>query len=180
MNPVSCTVLRIPGVGNVILDCGESALGSLKRHFSPSQFSDFFKQLRTIYISHLHADHHLGLIGVIKQYTKLQESLPSDQQQPIFIIAPWRLLASLYEYSQVENIGLEEYVIPFASFNLIPRHLVPPGTPPQTLDLGLFQGFLSSMNLRSFETCFVPHCNQAFGVCHNRQIRFQSSLFRRL
>ncbi len=164
INVVSCTALRIPGVGNIILDCGEGALSSMKRQFSASEFYDFFKQLRTIYISHLHADHHLGLIGVIKQYSKIQQSLPAEQRQPIFIIAPWRLLASLYEHSQVESIGLQEYIIPFASFNLIPRHLVPLGTLPQTLDLGLFQGFLSTLNLRSVETCFVPHCPQAFGV----------------
>src|SRR5947207_15935382 len=99
----------------------------MKRQFSASEFYEFFKQLRTIYISHLHADHHLGLIGVIKQYSKIQQSLPSEQRQPIFIIAPWRLLASLYEHSQVESIGLQESIIPFASFNLIPRHLVPLG-----------------------------------------------------
>lgn len=170
---VSCNVLRIPGVGNVILDCGEGALASLKRHFSESQFREFFKQLRTIYVSHLHGDHHLGLIGVLKQYTRLQQTLPSDQRQPIFIIAPWRLLASLYEHSHVENIGMEEYVIPFNSFNLIPRHLVPLNTPSQTLDFGLFQGFLSSLNLRSFETCFVPHCNQAYGVAITHKSGFK-------
>ena len=146
------------------MDCGEGTVASIKRRFSPSQFSEFFKKLRTIYISHLHADHHLGIIGVLKQYIVLQESLPSSQRQPIFIIAPWRLFNSLFEYNQVEDIGLEDYVIPFASYNLIPRYLVPAHTLPQTLDLGLWQGFLTTMNLRSIETCFVPHCPQSFGV----------------
>jgi ribonuclease Z len=166
---VSCNVLRIPGVGNMFLDCGEGSLGSLRRHFSPSEFEEFFKTLRTIYISHLHADHHLGIVGIIRQYVQFQALLPPDQRQPLFVIAPWRLLRSLYEYNEVESIGMEEYVIPFYSFNLIPQHLLPPGVMEQKLDQGMFQGFLSSMNLRSLETCFVPHCPQAYGVAitHN-------------
>jgi ribonuclease Z len=153
----------------MFLDCGEGSLSSLKRHFSPSEFEEFFKSLRTIFISHLHADHHLGIVGVIRQYSRFQASLPSEQRQPLFIIAPWRLLRSLYEYNEIENIGMEEYVIPFYSFNLIPKHLLPPGYLDQSLNSGLFQGFLSSMNLRSFATCFVPHCPQAYGVAitHN-------------
>lgn len=161
---VSCNVLRIPGVGSIILDCGEGSLASLKRCFSSSEYQKFFQTLRAIYVSHLHADHHIGLIGIIKEYTRIQQMLPSDRRQPLFIIAPWRLLTSLYEYNQVENINLEEYIIPFNSFHLIPLHLLPPGTQLQNLDQGLFQGFLTALNLRALETCLVPHCPQAFGV----------------
>lgn len=156
--------MRIPGVGNIIFDCGEGTSASLKRHFSPIQYKEFIKGLRTVYVSHLHADHHLGILGVLKEYNKLQQSLPADQRQPLFLIAPWRLFSSLYEYNQIENIGLDEYVIPFSSYNLIPQHLIPPSNVPQPVDIGLFQGFLSTMDLRAFETCFVPHCPHAYGV----------------
>src|SRR5271170_661152 len=110
----------------MLLDCGEGTLGSLNRQFTPSEFSQFFKQLRMIFISHLHADHHLGVIGVLKQYVKIQKSLSPDQRQPIFLIAPWRLVASLYEFNQVENINLDEFMIPFSSGHLIPQYLLPP------------------------------------------------------
>ena len=166
---VSCTVLRIPRLGNMLLDCGEGTLASLKRQFSASEFRQFFKQLRTIYLSHLHADHHLGLIGVLKQYVRIQESLPPDQRHPIFVIGPWRLFASLYEFNQVENISLDKFMIPFASNNLIPIDLRPPNANGQNLDVGLFQGFLSSLNLSSVETCLVPHCPQAYGLAITHQ-----------
>lgn len=42
--------------------------------------------------------------------------------------------------------------------------LVPAHSEQQSLDLGLYQGFLTTMNLRSVETCFVPHCAHAFGI----------------
>jgi len=161
---VSCNVVMIPGVGNVILDCGEGSNALLKRHFAGAQYEEFIKGLRTLYVSHLHADHHLGVLGVLKEYTKLQQSLPSDQRQPLFLIGPWRLFSSIYEYNQVENIGLDEYIIPFSSYNLIPRDFMTSNNIPQNLDIGLFQGFLSTMNFRAFETCFVPHCPHAYGV----------------
>jgi len=149
----------------MLLDCGEGTLASLKRQFTPSEFRQFFKQLRMIFISHLHADHHLGLIGILKQYAKIQKSLPQDQRQPIFLVGPWRLFASLYEYNQVENIALDEFMIPFNSNNLIPTDIVPPSSiNPNNLDVGMFEGFLSSLNLASVETCLVPHCPQAYGV----------------
>jgi ribonuclease Z len=64
---------------------------------------------------------------------------------------------------------LEEYIIPFSSVNLIPKHLVRPGIPTQTLDYDLFQGFLKSMDLESLETCFVPHCPHAYGIAITHQ-----------
>jgi ribonuclease Z len=166
---VSCNVVRIPGAGNIILDCGEGASASLRRHFTSAQYKEFITNIRTIYVSHLHADHHLGILSIIKEFTKFQRSLPSDQRQPVFLVAPWRLFGSLYEYNQVEDIGLGEYVIPFSSYDLIPPYLIPPGNISHPLDTGLFQGFLSAMDLKSFETCFVPHCPQAYGVAitHN-------------
>src|SRR5579871_2810258 len=48
-NIVSSTLLMIPGVGNIILDCGEGTLASLKRQFSPSEYLKFIQNLRAIY-----------------------------------------------------------------------------------------------------------------------------------
>jgi ribonuclease Z len=158
---VSCIAVRIPNESNIILDTGEHSLASLKRHLSPSEYHEFFSKLRLIYISHPHADHHLGLISIVKQYIQIQNTLPQSQRMPLFLIAPHRLFSSLYEYNQVEDLGIEGYIVPFASNTLIPRLLADAYAPP---DLGLFQGFLSHMNLRSVETCFVPHCSQAYGV----------------
>jgi len=161
---VSCIAIRIPNESNMILDTGEHSLASLKRHFSPTEYRDFFLKLRLIYISHPHADHHLGLISIVKQYIQFQNTLPQSQRLPLFIIAPARLFCSLYEYNQVEDLGIEGYILPFASNTLIPQLLMPRAGTYEPPDLGLFQGVLSHMNLHTIETCFVPHCAQAYGV----------------
>ena len=46
----------------VILDCGEGSLLQLHRHFGRQKSLEILRQLKGIYISHLHADHHLGKI----------------------------------------------------------------------------------------------------------------------
>jgi ribonuclease Z len=161
---VSGIGIHIPGSGNIILDCGEGTLGTIKRTFSPVDYVTFFQELQTIYISHLHADHHLDLTPIIKEFVRHQSRLPLANRHPLFLIAPWRLIASLYEFNQVEPIGLEDYLVPFSAFHLIPQNLLPLGMNRAPHDLSLFYGFLSTMNLHAVDTCLVPHCAQAYGI----------------
>ena len=68
---VSATHLDIPGVGGVLLDCGEGSLGQLRRRFGPEGTRRVFEELRMIYISHMHADHHLGLNAILREKVKV-------------------------------------------------------------------------------------------------------------
>lgn len=63
---------------SAILDCGEDSYGQLYRHYGPEKIIQFFRQLKLIYISHHHADHHIGLISLLrerKRYTNEQIAL---------------------------------------------------------------------------------------------------------
>jgi ribonuclease Z len=62
---VSSTHAHIPKVGGVLLDTGEGTLGQLRRHFGPDLLS-VHQQLKLIFISHMHADHQLGLQLIIE------------------------------------------------------------------------------------------------------------------
>ena len=44
---------------SMLLDCGENTLGQLYRHFGSANIVDVLQKLRAIFVSHLHADHHL-------------------------------------------------------------------------------------------------------------------------
>jgi ribonuclease Z len=68
---VSGTLVRVPGWGSYILDCGENTLGQLQRVFKPDELVEVFKDLRAIWISHLHADHHLGTVSLIKAWYQI-------------------------------------------------------------------------------------------------------------
>lgn len=128
---VSATLLRVPGAGSYLLDCGENTLGQLRRRYSPTELGEVLRDLKLIWISHLHADHHLGITSVIKAwyeevYGKLnpaQDSsrvslLPDIQamvkalvsEKRLCIVSDSQMLSWLREYSSVENFGFDRLV----------------------------------------------------------------------
>lgn len=116
---VSSTLVRVPGWGNILLDAGENSLGQLKRVFAPAELSEVLRELRMIFISHMHADHQLGTTSIIKAW--YQEVHSSQPAGPVSPSATWdEILAGrdrlavvtepamqqwLYEYSFVEDYG---------------------------------------------------------------------------
>lgn len=56
----------------MLLDCGEGTFGQLVRFYGPKKVNSFLRTLKAIYVSHLHADHHIGkFIRCNKYYKKL-------------------------------------------------------------------------------------------------------------
>jgi len=115
---VSATLVRVPGIGNYLLDCGENTLGQLQRVFPPEELSDVLRNLRMIWISHLHADHHLGTVSVIKAwYQIVHQCVPSaipaslkpdpdsGASPALAVISHNGMTHWLHEYSSVEDFG---------------------------------------------------------------------------
>ena len=48
-------------LGAMLMDCGEGTYGQLRRRYG-QKADDAIRRLRMIWISHIHADHHAGLI----------------------------------------------------------------------------------------------------------------------
>jgi ribonuclease Z len=94
---VSSTLIRIPQVGSVLLDCGEGTLGQLKRLFTSAsgELSNVLIDLKLIYISHLHADHHLGTTSILREKYNLHD-------EKIYIVAPWVFEKYLTEFALAE------------------------------------------------------------------------------
>lgn len=44
----------------ILLDCGEGTWGQMIRFYGEEEATDLLAKLKLIYISHLHADHHIG------------------------------------------------------------------------------------------------------------------------
>lgn len=124
---VSSTLLRVPGSGSYLLDCGENTMGQLRRIYRPKQLSELLRDLKLIWISHLHADHHLGLPSVIKAwYEEVYGERAENPQEPtspsathaaeaaqrildkasLIIVSNSEMHEYLREYSEVEDIGL--------------------------------------------------------------------------
>ena len=67
---VSGHFVQIPDWGNLLLDAGEGTWGQLARYFGtdlarPSNVWQALRDLKCIFISHAHADHHAGLAKIL-------------------------------------------------------------------------------------------------------------------
>ncbi|KAJ5901607.1 transcriptional regulator family: bZIP [Penicillium taxi] len=120
---VSATLIHAPGFGYYLLDCGENTLGQLERVFEPEQLRVVLQNLRMIWISHLHADHHLGTISVIKAWYRENygpDTTPVSEpetdleailkEKRLFIVSDDAMISWLEEYAAVENYGAHKLV----------------------------------------------------------------------
>ena len=122
---VSGTLLRVPGSGSYLLDAGEGTLGQLKRVLSPSEFTEVMHDLKMIWISHLHADHHLGTVSIIKAWhrevfgcdppaTAGPESEEDFRkvltEKRLFVVSAKHMLSWLSEYACAESYGYNRIV----------------------------------------------------------------------
>ncbi|KAI9808105.1 MAG: hypothetical protein M1825_004562 [Sarcosagium campestre] len=120
---VSATLLRVPGRGSYLFDCGENTLGQLRRMYSPRELAELLRDLRVIWISHLHADHHLGLTSVIKAWSQevwaagaQTEATSQDamgmlkSRKHLVVISASHMISWLKEYAMVEDFGYEKII----------------------------------------------------------------------
>jgi ribonuclease Z len=73
---VSSTLIQIPRWGNVLLDCGEGTWGQMARMFGDDADCSTgawqaLRELKCIYISHIHGDHHIGLAKLLSMRRKV-------------------------------------------------------------------------------------------------------------
>lgn len=126
---VSATLVNVPGYGYYLLDCGENTLGQLKRVYEPDQLREVLRNLRLIWISHLHADHHLGTVSVIKAWynenyggqTPSTNDVETDltkilQEKRLFVVSDEMMINWLEEYASVENYGFDK-LVPLAAYS---------------------------------------------------------------
>lgn len=156
---VSAVLLRMPnGMGNYLFDCGEGTLGSLKRLYDAAQLDDILLNLRAIWISHLHADHHLGTLSVLRAVHTAVQAL-SDQQvsrpKPPYLISEINMIDYVDEYQAILGLSTESLCTPI------------PCDPVKGLS---YRGkyFHLSQNdpfIKSWRTVKVSHCHGAQAVC---------------
>lgn len=157
---VSSTLVRIPGAGSILLDCGENTLGQLKRLFGVGPELDaVLSDIKLVYISHLHADHHLGTTSVLKARARL---LGPDEKT--FVIGEKKMLLWLREYADAEHYGYDTVAFIHAESLY---HKEPAPTIESEPHLSYL---LSSLSLASVTTARADHCLGS----HTAAFRFSS------
>jgi ribonuclease Z len=125
---VSATLVDIPDIGSILLDAGESTYGQMLRMAGAAGIDESINNLKAIFISHLHADHHLGVVQVLSKWFEVRVDillhttskakkthhfnmkLNNNTNKKMFVISPWAFKLWLEEYADVQDFGLKKLV----------------------------------------------------------------------
>lgn len=162
---VSCILLTTGG-GCALLDCGEGSLGQLERRLGAAGCAAALATLRLAWVSHIHADHHLGLLALLKaRRGALLEA--GAQLTPLPVVGPPPLRRCLEAHDALEPLC---HVFLDAAETVAHRqaaHVVaaaagggggfPTAWPP-------FAAALAQLRLRSLHSQPVVHCAHAYAA----------------
>lgn len=84
---------------SILLDVGEGTIGQLLRAQPAAKYDDILDSINAVWISHPHADHHLGLLRLLKD---------RRSTEPILLIAPTPLFVFLEEYSVAIDCSIRQ------------------------------------------------------------------------
>uniref|UniRef100_A0A8C4I233 Zinc phosphodiesterase ELAC protein 2 n=1 Tax=Dicentrarchus labrax TaxID=13489 RepID=A0A8C4I233_DICLA len=148
---VSGTLVNISPSQSILLDCGEGTFGQLCRHYG-DDVDEVLSKISTVFISHMHADHHTGLLMLLYQRERALTAL-GKAFSPVFLMAPNQIMIWLSQYHH----HCEEIL-----------HHIKPYDPPHealtTPRLGT-----TEKDLNTFQTCLVHHCRNAFACSFTHQ-----------
>ncbi|KAM5135950.1 zinc phosphodiesterase ELAC protein 2 isoform 2-T2 [Mantella aurantiaca] len=152
---VSCTLVHASPSQVLLLDCGEGTFGQLCRHYG-KEVDDILCQLSAVFVSHIHADHHTGLLQVLYERERALRSCRKPFI-PVIVVGPPILMTwlNLFHYNCQKILHNISFI---ASRNLMEGVEV---ECPKTRSL--ISSLLETYQLEKFETCYVRHCNSAFG-----------------
>ncbi|XP_059764727.1 zinc phosphodiesterase ELAC protein 2 [Balaenoptera ricei] len=152
---VSSTLINISSDASLLLDCGEGTFGQLCRHYG-DEVDQLLGTLAAVFVSHLHADHHTGLLNILLQRERALVSL-GKPCHPLLVVAPTQLRAWLQQY-HTQCQPLLHHV------SIIPAKCLQKGAEVSNPTVErLISLLLETCGLEEFQTCLVRHCKHAFG-----------------
>ncbi|KAM4662627.1 zinc phosphodiesterase ELAC protein 2 [Discoglossus pictus] len=151
---VSSTLVNVSSSQSLLLDCGEGTFGQLHRHYG-SHLDKVLGQISAVFISHIHADHHTGLLAILFEREKALRAA-GKPFSPVLVVGPTLLMTWLNQYHDHCQEILHH-------INLIPaKSLVDGSEIPSPRTKGFMMSLLDTYKLQKFETCLVRHCRNAF------------------
>ncbi|XP_068834978.1 zinc phosphodiesterase ELAC protein 2 isoform X3 [Capricornis sumatraensis] len=152
---VSSTLVNISPDTCLLLDCGEGTFGQLCRHYGDG-VDRVLGSLAAVFVSHLHADHHTGLLNILLQRERALASL-GRPCHPLLVVAPTQLRTWLQQYHN-QCQPLLHHV------SVIPAKCLQKGAEVSSPEVErLINLLLETCGLEEFQTCLVRHCKHAFG-----------------
>uniref|UniRef100_A0A3Q3XPF4 Zinc phosphodiesterase ELAC protein 2 n=1 Tax=Mola mola TaxID=94237 RepID=A0A3Q3XPF4_MOLML len=151
---VSGTLVNISPSQALLLDCGEGTFGQLCRHYGDA-VDEVLSRISTVFVSHLHADHHTGLLMLLYQRERALAAL-GRPFSPVYLVAPAQIMSWLNQYHRYCEEILQH-------INFIPNRSLQDGAETPRHRTGkVIQALLKKNDLVKFQTCTVRHCKDAF------------------
>ena len=151
---------------SLLLDAGEGSWAQLVALSTAKGFSatETARRLRLAWISHPHADHHLGIIRVAYERKRCLATQTHECFDPLVVIAPPAVLALLEDYSRFDSYFQDAYIgLPCACFDELQEiHL--DRSVEQQGQYHFTQRMLERVGIRSLLNCPVDHCSSAYGI----------------
>ncbi|KAK0645844.1 hypothetical protein B0T16DRAFT_412046 [Cercophora newfieldiana] len=149
---VSANLIRVPGYGSYLLDCGENTLGQLRRLYGFEGADRIIEDLHAIYISHSHADHHLGTASVLARRAELAKANPL--LHPVAFVGTRNMVGWLKEYQKVQDLGFPNHVT-------IEQPVI---YQQKVANWRREPALYGEVSLPNFDVCTVDHCVDALAV----------------
>ncbi|KAK9367289.1 hypothetical protein V1509DRAFT_640782 [Lipomyces kononenkoae] len=160
---------------SILLDCGESTVGNLARMFGPGPdgIDQKLREIKVVFISHMHGDHHFGLLSFVKArqeaFTRFRiqrlnqansaDTLPPDDST-LYLIAPQMAVGWLEEWEQLYPGLLDRVRFIDARFFL--REQESPIYSPKFASV--FSDMSQSLQMATVRTVKAVHCMDSYSV----------------
>uniref|UniRef100_A0A8C5SXS1 Zinc phosphodiesterase ELAC protein 2 n=1 Tax=Laticauda laticaudata TaxID=8630 RepID=A0A8C5SXS1_LATLA len=152
---VSSTLVNISPTQSVLLDCGEGTFGQLCRHYG-DEIDKMLCNIAAIFVSHIHADHHTGLLNILLQRHRALVS-QGEPHNPLLLVAPTILKTWLHQYhDNCQQI--------LGHIKMIPAQFLKENANVFKPNANVYiESLMEKCGFREFQTCEVRHCKNAFG-----------------
>jgi ribonuclease Z len=158
---VSAILVETEPASWILLDCGEGTLGQLVRLLGWPGAARVLRGLKAVYISHQHADHHMGAINVMlhREEAFRAEGLAVEG---LAVLATRRMAEFLtYYHSKLQPILCHAELFTCEHLLLHDSRDVP-GEKVQLIYPDRMAGLLERLGLAAIATCKAIHCPHAF------------------
>eukprot|EP00002_Diphylleia_rotans_P015167 TRINITY_DN2937_c0_g1_i6.p1 TRINITY_DN2937_c0_g1~~TRINITY_DN2937_c0_g1_i6.p1 ORF type:complete len:637 (+),score=123.14 TRINITY_DN2937_c0_g1_i6:386-2296(+) len=155
---------------SILLDGGEGSFGQLFRHFGPKLLDEMLINLSAAFISHIHADHHIGLVRILAYRLQIGKQ-SGTPLQPLIVIGSYQLQQWL---SRVQGLfGDLHYQFVDSTDLMAGKH-------------SWIEEISSATKIQGIRTIPVPHCRgscairidhrESKGILYSGDTRFSESL----
>ncbi|XP_055317663.1 ribonuclease Z, mitochondrial-like [Sitodiplosis mosellana] len=130
---------------SILLDCGEGTVGQICRFYG-SRTEDVIRNIKALHITHMHGDHHMGVMDLIRTR---QKYMPQNRP-PLLLMAPEQQFSALLNFYE-ENFGnVRDEFIMINNEDLI--------------NSGLTDEQKALLNINDLKTCRVPHLEFSYAI----------------